>query len=464
MPAEIIETDYLVVGCGAAGIAFTDALIADSDSTVVMVDRRHAPGGHWLDAYPFVRLHQPSAYYGANSLPLGSESIDRSGPNKGLYERASGPEICAYFDRVMQQVLLPSGRVQYFPMCEYLGDGRFVSRVSGEHREVRVRRRYVDARYLEPAVPATTKPPFEVAGDAWCVPVNELVRVAEGADAYTIIGAGKTAMDACLWLLEVGVSPEAIHWIKPTESWLLNRAFVQGGELVGQLFEGISLQVEAAARARSIADLFARLSASDQLLHVDEATTPTTFRGATVSAYELEQLRSIRNVVQRGHIRRLERERIVFDDGAIATRPRTLHVHCAATGLNPAPAVPIFDDRQITLQPIRTGLIPFNAAVVGFVEATYEDTATKNRLCPTNRLPNAATDWIRGTLTGLNADYLWSKEPAISRWLDRARLNLTRGVRQRMSEPEVQRAGQRYADNIRPALANLHKLSLQAAG
>src|SRR5262249_53079926 len=32
-----IETDYLVVGAGAAGMAFTDALVADSDAEVVMV-------------------------------------------------------------------------------------------------------------------------------------------------------------------------------------------------------------------------------------------------------------------------------------------------------------------------------------------------------------------------------------------------------------------------------------------
>ena len=63
----MIETDYLVIGAGAAGMAFTDALVADSDAEVVMVDRRHCPGGHWNDAYPFVRLHQPAAYYGVNS-------------------------------------------------------------------------------------------------------------------------------------------------------------------------------------------------------------------------------------------------------------------------------------------------------------------------------------------------------------------------------------------------------------
>lgn len=71
-----LEVDYLVVGAGAAGLAFTDALISESDATVLMVDRRHSPGGHWNDAYPFVRLHQPSAFYGVNSRNLGHDRID----------------------------------------------------------------------------------------------------------------------------------------------------------------------------------------------------------------------------------------------------------------------------------------------------------------------------------------------------------------------------------------------------
>jgi cation diffusion facilitator CzcD-associated flavoprotein CzcO len=43
-------TDYLVVGAGASGIAFVDALVAEADVEVTMLDRRPAPGGHWLDA------------------------------------------------------------------------------------------------------------------------------------------------------------------------------------------------------------------------------------------------------------------------------------------------------------------------------------------------------------------------------------------------------------------------------
>ena len=60
-----IETDYLVIGAGAIGMAFVDTLLTDTDAQIVMVDRHHRPGGHWNEAYPFVRLHQPAAYYGA---------------------------------------------------------------------------------------------------------------------------------------------------------------------------------------------------------------------------------------------------------------------------------------------------------------------------------------------------------------------------------------------------------------
>src|SRR5262245_65029195 len=101
-----IEADYLVVGAGAMGLAFVDTLVAETDATVVVVDRNDQPGGHWTTAYPFVRLHQPSAYYGVNSRALGSDTIDHDGFNAGYYELASGAEVCAYFDAVMRQHLL----------------------------------------------------------------------------------------------------------------------------------------------------------------------------------------------------------------------------------------------------------------------------------------------------------------------------------------------------------------------
>ena len=72
-----METDYLVVGAGAMGMAFTDALIDHADVHVTLVDRRHAASGHWLDAYPFVQLHQASVFYGVASMVLGTGAVQR---------------------------------------------------------------------------------------------------------------------------------------------------------------------------------------------------------------------------------------------------------------------------------------------------------------------------------------------------------------------------------------------------
>src|SRR5258708_11485235 len=161
-----IEADYLVVGAGAMGMAFVDTMVSETSAAVVVVDRNHQPGGHWTTAYPYVRLHQPSAYYGVNSRDLGSETIDHSGLNAGYYELAGGAEVCAYFDAVMQQQLLPTGRVTSQPMSEYLGDGR-VRTLSGDEIEVSARREVTT--HVNIVVPSMRPPPYAVAPGVDCV-------------------------------------------------------------------------------------------------------------------------------------------------------------------------------------------------------------------------------------------------------------------------------------------------------
>src|SRR5665647_177462 len=121
-----IRADYLVVGAGATAMAFVDALIDHAAVKVVMVDRRYAAGGHWLDAYPFVRLHQASAFYGVASTVLGGGRVQVTGPERGLHERATAPEVSAYYERVLER-MTTSGKVEFYPSCDYIGDNRFVS-------------------------------------------------------------------------------------------------------------------------------------------------------------------------------------------------------------------------------------------------------------------------------------------------------------------------------------------------
>jgi hypothetical protein len=454
-----IETDYLVVGAGAAGMAFVDALIAACDADVVMVDRRHRPGGHWNDAYPFVRLHGPSALYGVNSRALGNDQIEQSGPNAGYYPRATAAEICDYYQRVLDEQLLASGRVRFFGMSDYLpagrGEHRFVSRLTADATTVRVRRRVVDARYLEPSIPATHAPSFGAEPGVRLIPVNDLVRPDGPASGFTVIGAGKTAIDACLWLLEADVPPEAIRWIRPRDAWLLDRAFQQPLDLVPRLIEGVSLYLEAAAQADDAGDLFRRLEACGQLIRLDPEVEPTTYRCATVSEAELVRLRSIENVVRLGRVTHIGPDRIELAGGSVRADRGHVHVDCSAAGLRIESARSVFADGQITLQQIRACQPVFSAALVGYVEASRGDDALKNRLCPANPYPDTAMDWIPVTRIAQRAEVAWAGDPDLSSWMQRSRLNATQAIRDHLDDPLMKSALTRLFVNIEPAIAKL---------
>jgi hypothetical protein len=216
--------------------------------------------------------------------------------------------------------------------------------------------------------------------------------------------------------------------------------------------------MEAAAGAASADDLFDRLEAAGQLRRVDPDVRPTMHKGATISDWEIELLRGIRNVDRRGHVSAIEAERIVLDEGTIPTSPGHVHVHCTAEGLPQLPIMPIFEEGRITLQPIRLGLPPFAAAMTAFVEANRDEDSEKNRLCPPTRYPDTDLDWARSTLNGMGADYAWSKEPDIVAWLDRSRLNPTSGLAGRSGEADVQQSLQRFVENVRPGLGRLAEL------
>ena len=460
-----IETDYLVVGAGAAGMAFTDALLAACDADVVMVDRRHGPGGHWNDAYPFVRLHGPSALYGVNSRPLGSVAIDQAGPNAGYYPRATAAEICAYYQRVLDEELLASGRVRFFGMSDYgaATDGhQFTSRLTGETTAVRVRKQVVDARYLEPSIPATHVPPFEIEPGARLIPVNDLVALSGAASGFTIVGGGKTAIDACLWLLDAGVPPEAIRWVRPRDSWLLDRAFQQPLGLLPRLMEGVSLSLEAAAQAEDVTDLFVRLEACGQLIRLDPEVEPGMFRCATVSQDELVSLRRIENVIRLGRVTCIGPDRVQLANGSAPADRGRVHVDCSAAGLRTKPARPVFGGDMITLQQIRACQPVFSAALTGYVEATRDDDAAKNLICPANRYPDAAADWIPVTCTAQRAEITWATDPDLSAWMQRSRLNATSGVADHREDPQMKSALGRYFSNIEPAISKLETLMARA--
>jgi hypothetical protein len=425
---KAIAADYLVVGAGAMGMAFIDTMVSETDARLVVVDRGPRPGGHWTWGYPFLRLHQPSSYYGVNSRVLGSEIIDRVGWNAGLYELATAGEVCAYFDHVMQQDLLPTGRVSYFPMAEYLGQNRFRT-VAGIDYTAEAPR-VVDATYLQTEVPSMRPPAYHVGDGINCVPPNDLPTSAAGRDCYVIVGAGKTGIDACLWLLRHGITPERLTWIMPRDSWLLNRENLQpGAQFLDRFRAGFATRLAAIDAATSPDDLFGRLEADGYLLRLDPAVRPTMYRCATVSRAELDQLRRIKQIVRMGRVERIEPSEIVLAGGTMPVHGRALYIDCSADGLERRPPQTVFDRDCITLQSLRGCQQVFSAALIAHVEAAYgHDDAAKNDLCVPVPHPNTDFDWLEMTLVEHRNQIRWLDDPELMNWLGCARLDLLRGI------------------------------------
>ena len=418
-----LDTDYLVVGSGAMGMAFTDTLLTETDATIVMVDRHHQPGGHWNDAYPHVRLHQPSSFYGVNSRALGNDTIDATGWNQGLVELATNSEVVAYFDQVMQQDFLPSGRVKYFPNCHHTGAGSFQSLISKADFQVKAGR-IVDATYMNVTVPSMNPPTYDLDPGVRCEPPNALPRLSGEFDEFVVVGAGKTGMDACLFLLKNGVDPDRIRWIMPRDAWLLDRANIQPLSLNGAKTSSIfAQQAIDLAEAEDIEDLFNRCEKSGSLIRLDPNVRPTMYRCATVTQLELAELRRIRAVVRLGRVKRIRADAIDLDQGTIPTNPTTLHVDCTADGLARRPVRPVFSGTHITLQSVRTCQQVFSAAFIAHVESAYREEAIKNELCTPIPHPDTEVDFLRTNLANALNATRWAQESGLTQWLKAARLD-----------------------------------------
>jgi hypothetical protein len=406
-----------------------------------------------------VQLHQASVFYGVASTVLGRGAIQTSGPETGLQERARQAEICAYFDDVLHARLLRSGRVTFLGGCEHQADGpshRVTSLVSGEAVEVVPRRRVVDATYLSPTIPATTPPPFGVAEGARVEAVNELARLTADPSLYVIVGSGKTATDGIVWLLANGVAPDRITWVRPRDPWMLNRAVVQPDPVVAL---GLAADtMAAAAEAESLDDLFLRLEAAGVMLRVDRDVMPTMAKTPTLATWELDLLCTIEDVVRLGHISHVAAHEIVLERGTVPLAPGSLVVHCAASGLQYPPVVPVWEPDRIRLQTIRAGFPCFNAALAGYVEATRDDDRERNGLCPPNALSDSLASWARMQVRSSVATRRFGAEPDIAAWANGCALNPARIEPTRRDDPAVHAAAARVADHATDGLARLAEL------
>lgn len=402
-----LQTDYLVVGAGAMSMGFVDVILTeDPTAQLVIVDRHANPGGHWNDAYPFVRLHQPAAYYGLNSTELGDGGEDLS----------SGPQLVAYYRAAMDR-FVRTGRVRFLPMSEYEGDGRIVSVLDRDHvTTVRARRRVVDGTYSQVKVPSTTPPRYEVEPGVRVIPPNALAQMQEPAERYVIIGAGKTAIDAMLFLLDGGVAPDRVRWIVPNDAWLLDRGYMRPDIVL----ETVVAMTQSVADAATVQDAFLDLERRDIVFRIDRDTMPTKWRCATVDRRELAALRRVDDVVRLGRVQRITGGELTLQHGTLAVEPGTLFVDCSANGLSKNAPQPVFAPGRVTLQPMFMCQQTFSAALVAHLELRDLSDDRRNRLCAPVPHPETLEDLVRALVTTAQNTLACHRHMAL--WLRRSRL------------------------------------------
>lgn len=457
-----LETDYLVVGAGASGMAFVDTLVANTDAEVVLVDRRHRPGGHWLNAYPFVRLHQPSAYYGVESRSLGRDRIDREGPNAGFYERASAAELCAYYADVLDE-LLTTGRVRFFGMTDHRGGSRdghlLLSLLDGSETLVRPRRKVIDATYVQSEIPSRRVPDLAVEPGVTLVSPNGLVDLGEPAKRFTVIGAGKTAIDTCVWLLDEGIDPDRIRWVRGRDPWQFDRTFTQPLDLVGGYMQLQARWVEVAATAGDGHDFARRLEDAEMFVRIDPATEPLAFRGATISRAEINTLRRIENLVRARRVSRIGRISLATEAGEVPNQPGEVFVDCTAPGVRATVPRPVFGPGTITIQYVTPGLIPWSAATIAFVESTNLSDDESNRLCPPVVFTGNAADLPQLAYATMQGQAARARHEQVGRWNLATRLNPARAALDHLDDPGVADSLTFIVEHMCDALANLERTS-----
>ncbi len=456
-----MQTDYLIIGAGATGLAFADEMLTRSDAHMTIVERRHAPGGHWNDAYPFVCLHQPSVFYGVESAALSEPRIDSDGLNAGYLSLAEGSEVTNYFHAVMRERLLPSGRVRFLPLHDYR-DGAVQSLASGETVAIEVRRKVVDAAYLTNSIPLTHERKFAVADGIDCIPPNELPRRVGNTEHFVVLGAGKTAIDSCVWLLEAGVPPASLTWVVPRDPWLWNRATTQpGAEFFDKVFGAFAERQEALARAESGADFAAGMESAGIWLRVDPDVEPQFFHGATISEAELEQLRRIGNVVRLGRVETIDSAGMTLANGRAECPPGSVYVDCTASALRPMPTRPVFDGERITLQMIRFPQLPFSAALIAFLEATRDDDADKNRFTAPLPLPDTIDDYLRAMLPDMMNRYHANRDADVRKWIGESRLEGYAKIARQIdpADPAKLAILNRIRESSKAAAANIQRLT-----
>ena len=221
-------------------------------------------------------------------------------------------------------------------------------------------------------VPSMRPPTYVVGKGVNLVPINKLVDIKLPWKKYIVVGAGKTGLDALLYLLERNVNPDRITWIVPNDCWYLNRDVFN----MEDLWMEMEKQYSAVVQANNIDDIYAKYEALGIMMRVDKNYWPTRIRGATITPGELEKIRQIKNLIRHGRIKEITSNSILFTNGTLISTDteETLFVDCSASGCGlgaHTPATTIFNGNVIYLQMMLLPQPCGSSAIIAALELRY---------------------------------------------------------------------------------------------
>lgn len=399
---QILNCDYLVIGAGAASLAFIDTLLQECPSMkILLVDKGKAPGGHWLHDYDFVRLHQPSLVYGLSSRQLEGSWLKLLLLKFTLpwRHRATKREILDYFgDFVRDHVA--SGAIQYYPNCQYRfddsgqqqrndythNDVHVFSSLDGKiEYTVKVNIKLVNGVLGECIIPSQHPLQFPVDDTIKIMTPNQIYDAHQRGDLkktksnkdakyFIVLGNGKTAMDTIVYLQQnMKINPDNIFWVISNDVWMIAREGSGSPWSWPEALMDHYGDVDSAALALEKNGIFVRM---------DKMILPSKFRFPVIGKDELLLMQRIQNTIRRGrvtsiHIDGASSEIIVSftkgEDWKLGSIPvnACTFIHCTSPGpFNGRKVDELFpSEKQLNLFLLFAPPVSISMSVLAYLEA-----------------------------------------------------------------------------------------------
>jgi len=252
-----------------------------------------------------------------------------------------------YYQTVLQD-LIDTGRVRFFQESSYFN--KMIRSVTGKVWSVKAKKTVWANRGEVPSKSPLPLPCLQGAGVNVCSPDDP--SVLSHAPEYLVVGAGRSAVEALLWLLKKGIDPETITWILPHESFW-HRERMPPATPSGKVRKTVQPQ----------------------------ALQSSKFQCAALSKKERKDLGLVTNIVRLGLVMGAEPGRLLLERGQVPLQTGAVVLDCSES-LQDHKEVPIWQPGKLVLQCLSNCKRAKSAALIAAIELQPGTDEEKNLFKP----------------------------------------------------------------------------------